>query len=717
MPKTYIALLTAALVAASAFSSVTRHDTLQAAEGQTASPEKEAELLAILRSDAPQADKALACKHLSVYGSSEAVPVLARLLSDEQLSSWARIALEAIPGPAADEALRTATNSLQGKLLVGTINSIGVRRDAAAVELLSSRLDDQDADVASAAVAALGKIGNAAAAKSLRPALASAPAKVRSVVAESCVLCAERMLAEGNSADAAKLYDEVRNADVPKQRIIEATRGAILARKPDEGITLLLEQLRSSEKGLFQLALGTAREFPGNQIDQALATELAKTAPERAALVVQAMADRRETVVLPAVLKAAEKGPKPVRLAAVAALGRVGDATCLSSLLGIAIEADADLGQSAKAALADLPGENVDKDIVARLAKADGKLYPLLIELVGQRRIEAVAALLKALDHSDKAVRTAALTSLGNTVPAKNLSVLVAQVVTPKHAEDVPVAQVALKTASVRMPDREACATELSAALDKASVPTKAVLLEILGEVGGTKALHTLRTAAKSDNPQLQDVSSKLLGEWMTIDAAPVLLDLAKTGPGDKYQVRALKGYIRIARQFVMNDDERVAMCQTAFDATRQPAERKMVLEIVKRYPTLDMLKLAVKATQIPELKDEGTQAVLVVAQKVGSKKDEVKELLTKAGVEPVKLEIIKAEYGAGDKQRDVTETLRKQISELPFLPLPGNTYSSSFGGDPAPGAAKQLKVQYKLNGKAGEATFPENALIIIPTK
>ena len=38
--------------------------------------------------------------------------------------------------------------------------------------------------------------------------------------------------------------------------------------------------------------------------------------------------------------------------------------------------------------------------------------------------------------------------------------------------------------------------------------------------VGGTKALAAVGAAGKSSDPMLQDVSTKLLGEWMTIDAA-----------------------------------------------------------------------------------------------------------------------------------------------------------------------------------------------------
>ena len=684
------------------------------ADGPNTSPEKEKESLAVLRSDAPAADKAIACKRLAIDGSSESVPELAKLLPDAELASWARIALEAIPGEAADEALRKAIDSLEGRLLVGTINSIGVRRDANAVDSLIARLQDKDAEVASAAAVALGRIGNAAATKSLRQTLAVAPVKVRSAVAEGCVLCAERYFSEGKSAEAVAIYDEVRNSDVSMQRIIEATRGAILARNQD-GIPLLLEQFRSPEKGLFQVALTTAREFPGGEVDKALVTEMTAAAPERAALMIQAMADRKETVVLAAVLNAAGKGPKEVRLSAIDALARVGDVSCLTSLLQIALETDADLAQTAKLTLAELPGVKVDAQIVAMLPKAEGNMLPLLLQLVGQRRIDAIPLLLKSVAHSDKTVRSAALIALGETVPLKSLSVLVSQVVAPKYPDDALVAQQALKAASIRMADREACAGELSNAVDKtSSVPTKGALLQILGAMGGPKALATIGTAAKSKDPQLQDISSRLLGEWMTEDAAPVLLELAKI-PANQYKVRALRGYIRIARQFVLPEDQRAEMCQKAFDAASQTAEKKLVLDVLKRYPGTETFKQAIKAIQDADLKEDATQATLVIAQKLSEKGIDVKEMLATAGLAKVKLEIVKAEYGSGATQKDVTAVLQKQVGELPLITLVSASYNTSFGGDPLPGSTKQLKIQYRINGKAGEASFTEDALIILP--
>src|SRR5687767_4335189 len=73
-----------------------------------AADEQEKELLAVLRSEAPKAEKAIACKRLAIHGSSTAVDELAKLLPDPELHSWARIALEAIPGAEANEAFRAA---------------------------------------------------------------------------------------------------------------------------------------------------------------------------------------------------------------------------------------------------------------------------------------------------------------------------------------------------------------------------------------------------------------------------------------------------------------------------------------------------------------------------------------------------------------------------------------------------------------------------------
>jgi HEAT repeat protein len=595
----------------------------------TLAPEKEQSYLAQLKSDASPADKAMACKYLSIYGSDAAVAELAKLLGDEQLASWSRIALEAIPGPTADEALRNAVPQLQGKLLAGAINSIGVRRDAAAVDALTAQLKNNDAEVASSAAVALGRIGNPAATQSLRQALATASPVVRNAVAEGCVLCAERRLAEGQAAAAIDLYDTLRKTDLPQQRIVEATRGSILARKTD-GIPLLVEQLKSSDKTMFNLGLTTARELPGGEVGKALMAEVVGAAPERAALLLYVLADRRDTAVLPQVLEAASSGHEQVRVAAISILPKLGDKSCVAPLLKIAMEKNADLAEAAKTALAGLPGATIDADITSRLASADGASLPVLIDIVGRRRIPASAELLKATDNSQASVRGAAWMALGNTVGPNDLKVLITEVVTPKHPEDAEVAQKALRAACVRMPERDACADQLTTAMGSVPVPTQCTLLQIMGSMGGQKALDAMSAAAKGNEEALQDAATRSLGEWMNVEAGPVLLDLAKSLTNEKYQVRAMRGYLRLARQFAANDKQRVEMCGQAMGVATRPAEQKLILEILGRTNSLAALKLTVKASQNPELKDDATKAAKAIYDRLPTKTPEANDLIGK---------------------------------------------------------------------------------------
>ena len=134
---------------------------------------------AVLKSSSSEKDKADACLELARIGTKDSVAPLAALLGDEKLAHMARYALEPIPDPAVDDALRDALGKLKGRVLVGVIGSIGVRRDVKAVDLLCKRLKDHDADVAQAAARALGSLGTADAVKALEDALAGAPAANR----------------------------------------------------------------------------------------------------------------------------------------------------------------------------------------------------------------------------------------------------------------------------------------------------------------------------------------------------------------------------------------------------------------------------------------------------------------------------------------------------------------------------------------------------------
>jgi len=579
----------------------------------------ESNLIGVLQSGAPPQDKAIACKQLAIYGSKAAVPALAALLPDKELASWARIALEAIPGPAADDALRAAMGKVQGRLLIGVINSIGVRRDAKAVVGLVAKLKDADADVASAAAAALGRIGGAAAVKALEPLLATAPAAVRPEVAEGCILCAERFLADGNRDEAVRLYDTVRKADVPKQKILEATRGAILARGA-AGVPLLVEQLRATDNAFFGIGLRTARELPGPEATDALAAEMSQAASDRQALMLVALADRGDPKALPAVLKVAKTGATHVRIAAMGAIDRFGNVSCVPLLLEAAIEADVDLAQRAKGTLTKLSGQDVDADLVARLPQAAGKTRQAIIELVGQRRITAaLPAVVRCTEDPDAGVRgaaVAALGALGNDQQVPNL----AKALGKADAKEQAGIEKALLTICSRA--GAPCVQPLLPLMQGGDAALRTIALHALACAGGSEALAAVKAAIGDKDEAVQDEAVRTLSTWPSMwpeDAGVVdpLLALAKSAKKVTHQVLALRGYLLyVEGSKKISDADKMAKVSAVMPLVTRPEEKRLVISALDGIPTAASLEMLVGFAADPAIAGEACSAIVSIVGK-----------------------------------------------------------------------------------------------------
>ena len=203
-------------------------DAVAATHGDAAArKDLETRLVAVLKSGASRSAKDFVCRALKTIGTAESVPALAALLADKDLSHMARYALERMPAPEAAQAMRDALPSVSGAMKVGVIGSLGVRRDAASVPALAGLLRDADKAVACAAACALGNIGSPEAAKALVRLAKKAPEGVKAAVADGCLACAERLLADGNKAGAIALYKALNSEDQPKHVRLAATRGLL----------------------------------------------------------------------------------------------------------------------------------------------------------------------------------------------------------------------------------------------------------------------------------------------------------------------------------------------------------------------------------------------------------------------------------------------------------------------------------------------------------
>jgi len=429
--------------------SLRRHSTLVAVvifagvslsvEALAGGSPKEAELLAVLTSGAPLKAKVDACRQLARIGTVKSVPVLARLLRDEKLSHMARYALEPIPDPAVDAALRKALTELKGKLLVGVIGSVGVRRDKASVGILSKLLGSQDLEVARAAARALGSIGTEEAAEALLSALSGSGGRIGASIYEGLLRCAEALTESRTRTKALAVYSKLlQDGGAPHQVRTAALRGSVLL-KGLEGLKVLREALRGKDPVLFSAAARTALELPGRAVTKVLSDSLSDVKWQRQVFICSVLGKRKDPGALPALLALAKKGRSKARVAAVKALGEIGDPRALPLLLELTDDWVTEVGAAAKRALAGMDGEAVDKALASMLGDADSRRRMQIIAVLGERGAEAsLPFLFELVEKGDQALRTAcigAIAKLARRSDFERLVKLLVEARTPLERE------------------------------------------------------------------------------------------------------------------------------------------------------------------------------------------------------------------------------------------------------------------------------------------
>ena len=320
----------------------------------------EEKLLVALKSPKATYDcKQFVCRMLRRVGTDQSVPALGALLADEKLSHMARFALENIPGPVVDEALRAALDQTTGKTKVGIVSSLGKRRDSDAVDLLGKLQGDQDKAVAAAAATALGEIGSQDAVMMLAGAWSRGNPELREVVARAAIRSADRLLAQGQTDLAATIFDRVYSSDAPTAIRAAALRGLVIVRA-EESAPLVANALAGDSTDFRDVGLRVVRDgFGGNAATQQIIKLLPSVPAQEKVLVLGALSERGDTAAVPTLLETATDPDALVRLASLDALGALTDRSHLVPLVELVFRArDDDEREAAEKALLSMAGRD-----------------------------------------------------------------------------------------------------------------------------------------------------------------------------------------------------------------------------------------------------------------------------------------------------------------------------------------------------------------------
>ena len=412
----------------------------------------EGKLLEVLqKADTSDNDRVTACQNLGWCGSQAAIPALSALLSNEKpvLRHAARYGLEMIPGPAVEAAFCEAAGKLAGPALVGVLQSMGNRGNAASVALLKGRLSDADPAVAAAAVHALGKLATPEAMAALKAELGKNPAVALAYLNGAVKIAAS------DPARAAACYAEIRAAkeNVSPSARLAALRGEIVA-AGEAGLKLWSEALASADADTVDAALRAVLDVPkGEAATKVFGAALAQApaVQARLAAILGRRGDKAAVPALAALARGENASGAASRLAAAAALAALNDPAAMAPLLALAKDADAAVAEGAKSEIMGFEGKAADDAVLALMADAEAATRLAGIDMALRRRMAvAVPSLVKLTADADAKILEAAVKGLGELGTDKEIPALLAVIAKTPESETAVRALAALCTRYAR---------------------------------------------------------------------------------------------------------------------------------------------------------------------------------------------------------------------------------------------------------------------------
>jgi HEAT repeat protein len=557
----------------------------------------ETELLKALNSSKATFEcKQFVCRMLRRIGSDASVSSLAKLLTDEKLSNMARFALQGMAGDKVDAVLRDALAKTTGPVRIGMIGTIAARGDKKAVPALSKLVSDKDTETARAAIAALGKVGGADAAKAI--AGATIAKDLQAVADDASLSCAESLLAAKDAKGAAAIYKKL-FADDKSTAVRIAALGGIARSDKANAAPIIANLLTGKDLTMQRLAAKLINEVEGSAATKVFADKLATLPADVQVIVITALSSRGDKAAAPAITKAAASTTPAVSIAAMEALGSLGDASSVG-ILTAALAGGGDAGNAAGGSLTRLRGDGVGPAIVKTLGSDNASVRASLLKILAARREKEATKAILVVAGSDKesTVRRAAFKALGTLGDQADVPKIAALLLAGEGSDKAGLAGAILQI-SERCDDADVRSTPIVEAMGKADDKSKSVLLVVLSRLAGDKAYAAIKAQLASGSDDVKKASVRALAAWPTDAPAAALLAVAKSDSDASRKVLAMRGYIRVVT-IPGKTAPTAAVCKAKTDLLIQglkvaagAGEKKQILAALASFPCAAGLETA----------------------------------------------------------------------------------------------------------------------------
>lgn len=369
-------------------------------------------LINALQLELPVEVKQFAIELLGYSGTDDAVDALSKLLDDEALREDARRALERIPNEAAARAILNALPRAKGRFKVGLINTLGVKRFAAAVDALAEALKDEDELVRIAAIEALGRIPSTRCEPLLKLAIANARSdRERRIALDSYLRLADGLTTVGEAKLAGEMYlwvyRESGDASARRAAIIGMPRAL-----GGQAVKVLVEALSDEDVQLRLIAASALAELGGVEVTQAICDALKAADGEVRIQLVNLLGRRRDKAATESLIELLKVEDEALQIAVASALSMLNDERAIEPLVQLCMRGGR-ASEAASQALSTITEGKVADAVLRALPNATGDAKAQLLRALGYHKTnESTKALIDAARDADERIAIAALQAL-----------------------------------------------------------------------------------------------------------------------------------------------------------------------------------------------------------------------------------------------------------------------------------------------------------------
>ncbi|MCP4453712.1 MAG: hypothetical protein GY809_19805, partial [Planctomycetes bacterium] len=494
---------------------------------------------------------------------------------------------------------------------------------------------------------ALGSIGTNDALSALNTAKDRVEGHLKTELLHALLQCGDNMVATSQTEEAVSLYEILMTSEYPNPIRMAALQGLAEA-QPNKIAERVTGIMSDNDDVLMGPALSLVARLKDPAQIARVAGRMNVLSESDQVLLLSALSRTRQKAALDMVKQTVASEQEAVQVAALTALGKLGDASCVELLAQHAgRRASRAIQSAARASLNELYSDEVNGEIVRLLAQTrDPAVRVALLRAVADRQMtDALAGVRVALDDSNRVVKSEALKTLSALGGKADMAILVAHLLqAPQRGLEDAIVVVAQ-----RVDLAGSVAQDLVTRVASASPTVQMSVLRIQARLGQAVGLAYIETQCESDNDRVKTEAIRALSNWPDRAGLSLAARLAQEGESMTCRILALRGYVKMAvMASTQTPAQRFDELAKAMTMATRDDERKMVLSALPQTPCSGALTMALSYVTDPSLTAEAQAAVMDLC-----------EALRDTDTEAVRVALVKMSNGK------VNTTIKDRINRL----------------------------------------------------